>query len=50
MDVYLKNASDVKSPSKWVTEILIPVQAEVVPVVAPTIVTPPVIDTQVITD
>lgn len=48
MDVYIKNASDVKSPSKWVTEVLIPVQSA--PVVAPAIVTPPVIDTQVITD
>lgn len=49
MDVYLKNASDVKNPSKWVTEILIPVQAaNTAPVT--TTVTPPVIDTQVITD
>ncbi|RZK10480.1 MAG: transcriptional regulator [Flavobacterium sp.] len=49
MDVYLKNASDVKSPSKWVTEILIPVQSAVV-VPTPTVVTPPVMAPEVITD
>lgn len=49
IDIYAKNASDVKSPSKWVTEILIPVQSAVV-VPTPTIVTPPVMAPEVITD
>lgn len=49
MDVYIKNAADVKNPSKWVTEILIPVQSALV-VPAPTVVTPPALDTEVITN
>jgi len=49
IDVYVKNAADVKSPSKWVTEVLIPVQsAAVVPV--PTVATPPAMAPEVITD
>lgn len=50
IDVYVENASDVKSPSKWVTEVLIPIQAPttVVPVAA--VVTPPALDTEVITN
>ena len=49
IDIYAKNASDVKSPSKWVTEILIPVQSAVV-VPTPTVVTPPILAPEVITD
>lgn len=49
VDVYTKNASDVKNPSKWVTEILIPVQAAVA-IPQPTMVTPPAMDAEVITD
>lgn len=49
VDVYIKNASDVKSPSKWVTEILIPVQAAVI-VPDPTVATPPAMSPEVITD
>lgn len=48
MDVYVKNAADIKSPSKWVTEVLIPVKS-VLPQ-TPVIVTPPVVNTEVITD
>ena len=41
IDIYSINASDEKSPSKWVTEILIPIQPKVV--ATPVYVTPPVI-------
>lgn len=39
MDIYTVNASQEKSPSKWVTEILIPIQPQVV--ANPIVVTPP---------
>lgn len=49
VDVYLRSASDVKSPSKWITEVLIPVQA--VPAApAPVVVTPPAMAPEVVTD
>lgn len=41
IDIYSINASDEKSPSKWVTEVLIPIQPKVV--ATPVYVTPPVI-------
>ena len=45
IDIYTKNAADEKSPSKWVTEILIPIQQA--PVITPPVtVTPPVITTK----
>lgn len=50
IDIYAKNASDVKSPSKWVTEILIPVQAPAPPAPNPAVITPPVLAPEVITD
>ncbi|MFY0482928.1 SRPBCC family protein [Flavobacterium sp. PLA-1-15] len=49
IEVYVQTASEVKSPSKWVTEILIPVQSAVV-VPVPVVVTPPVLSPEVITD
>lgn len=39
MDIYTVNAADEKRPSKWVTEVLIPIEAKVV--VAPVVVTAP---------
>lgn len=42
IDIYKVNASDEKSPSKWITEVLIPIQATVV-APPPVIVTPPVL-------
>jgi effector-binding domain-containing protein len=39
MDIYSINAADEKSPSKWVTEVLIPIQPKAIP--APVYVTPP---------
>jgi len=39
MDIYTVSAFNEKSPSKWVTEVLIPIQPKTV--VAPVIVTPP---------
>lgn len=39
MDIYTINASDEKRPSKWITEVLIPIQTKVV--VAPVLITPP---------
>lgn len=54
IDVYVQNASDVKSPSKWVTELLIPVQSQTptanLATTPPTVVTPPVLAPEVITD
>lgn len=41
IDIYVKNASDEKSPSKWLTEILIPVQSKIIE--APVTVTPPTV-------
>ncbi|WP_432671331.1 hypothetical protein [Flavobacterium sp. SM2513] len=43
MDVYTVNASNEKSPSKWVTEVLIPIQPIVVAPPAPVVVTAPVL-------
>lgn len=41
IDIYTINASNEKSPSKWVTEVLIPIQPKIV--AAPVYVTPPTI-------
>jgi effector-binding domain-containing protein len=41
IDIYTINASDEKSPSKWVTEVLIPIEPKIV--VKPVYVTPPTI-------
>jgi hypothetical protein len=47
MDVYVKNAADVKSPSQWVTEILIPVKSAIEPAVITA--TPPPASTETTT-
>ena len=39
IDIYTVNASDEKSPSKWITEVLIPIETKIVPV--PVIITAP---------
>ena len=41
VDIYAVNASSEKSPSKWVTEVLIPIQ----PLIAPTVTPAPIIVT-----
>ncbi|MGK4568626.1 SRPBCC family protein [Flavobacterium sp. 3HN19-14] len=41
LDVYVKSASDIRYPSKWVTEILIPVRTAAAPLVATPAVVPP---------
>ena len=41
MDIYAVNATNEKSPSKWVTEILIPIEAPVVVVVKPVVIKAP---------
>ncbi|MDD3005118.1 hypothetical protein [Flavobacterium sp.] len=43
MDIYTLNVSDEKRPSKWVTEILIPIYPKPV---APVVVTPPTLTTE----